>query len=145
MCDDIQECKDTPATALWCAAYAGDTGQLQHLIAEDVDLNVWDEYGRNALTFACDAGNFEVVKQLVEAGAWVDPFENNDEYMTPLMCAARHGQTEIAEYLLDHGANPTLHGGSARTTAEYYARTDYPLLAAILKRAEDKWHLAHSQ
>ena len=142
----MQERTDTPSAALWCAAYNGDTALVSRLIAEGVDINVWDRHGRNALTLACERGHLEVVRLLVNSGAWVDPFEDYDGYMTPLMCAAQTGRIEIVEHLLDHGANPALFGGPSRATAEHYARIDSPsspFLAAILRRAEDEWRKTH--
>jgi uncharacterized protein len=107
----MQNRRDTPAAALWCAAHSGDTSHVARLILEGVDVNVWDEYGRNALTFAAATGHLEAVRTLVEAGAWIDPFEEGSVFMTPLMCAAEYGHLAVAEYLLEQGADPTRHGG----------------------------------
>jgi len=112
------------------------------LIAEGVDVNLWDEHGRCALTFAAAAGHIEVVQTLVKAGAWVDPFDEGNVFMTPLMCAAEKGRLAVAEFLLDQGADPTRHGGVGLCTAEYYARHDHGYLAAILLRAENQWRLS---
>ena len=135
----MQDRTDTPAVALWSAAYAGDLVMVERLIAEDVDVNLWDRHGRSALTFAVHGGHLPVIRRLVVAGAWVDPFEEHSVYMTPLMVAAEHGFVEIAEFLLDCGADPTKHGGVSLSVAEYYAREQHGFLAAILRRAEDKW------
>jgi ankyrin repeat protein len=140
----MQDRRDTPAVAFWCAAHGGDIETVLRLIAEGVDVNVWDEYGRSALTFAAAAGHLEIVRALVRAGAWVDPFEEGSVFMTPLMCAAERGHLAIAEYLLDEGADPTRHGGVSICTAEYYARHDHGYLAAILRRAEDQWRRRES-
>lgn len=138
----MQERKDTPAVALWCAAYAGDLALVERLIAEGVDVNVWDGYGRSALTFAADGGHLAVARRLVAAGAWADPFGEDSVYLTPLMCAADRGHVEMAEYLLECGADPTRQGGAAFRTAEAYARGQHDFLAAILRRAEDEWRRA---
>jgi ankyrin repeat protein len=135
----MQERTDTPAAALWCAAHAGDDGAVDRLLAEGVDVNVWDKHGRSALTFAVMGGRFEMVRKLVGAGAWVDPFEEDTIFMSPLMCAAERGYLEIVEFLLDRGVDPTRRGGYSLCTAEYYARGAHPYLAAILLRAEDEW------
>jgi ankyrin repeat protein len=140
----MQHRRDTPAVALWSAAHAGDAVLVSRLVTEGVDVNVGDQHGRNALTFASAAGHFHVVRMLIEAGAWIDPFEEGSVFMTPLMCAAETGRLEIAEYLLGRGADPTRHGGVSICTAEYYARPAYGYLAAILRRAEDQWRQSNA-
>ena len=55
---------------------------------------------------ACD-GNLALVRYHVDAG--VDLNHVHPEFFsTPLVAALRAGQAEVALYLLDHGANPTL-------------------------------------
>lgn len=143
----MQERTDTPAAALWGAAYSGNLVIVRHLIAEAVDVNLWDRHGRSALCLAAQAGHLEIARALLAAGAWVDPFEDDDKFMSPLMYAAQAGQFEMVELLLANGADPTLHGGSARMTAEHYARSDCApgarLLAAILRDAETQWRRSH--
>lgn len=140
----MQDRTDTPAAALWCAAYSGDSDLISHLIGEGVDVNVWDPWGRSGLTFAAIAGHLTIARMLIEAGAWTDPHEDYDVHLTPLMCAAENGRADIVEYLLDKGADPTRHGGTAQITAENYARQEFPELAARLLKAEDEWRRTHS-
>ena len=60
-------------------------------------VNIVDEYGRNALMLACENGNIEVVKLLLEANADIDIV---DEYgNSALMYAKRYKHTEIIELL----------------------------------------------
>ena len=95
---------------------------------DDIDeLLPWDKYSASALHYVVDKGWMQGVKALVEAGANVNLFDtdfcyspdNNlrpcrrpfdTEYRalyTPLMRAARSQDLfDIAQYLLEHGANP---------------------------------------
>jgi ankyrin repeat protein len=136
----MQEKSGTPASSLWIAAHIGDAAAVRRLLDDGVDVNVWDKYGRTALTLAINAGHVELARLLVESGAWVDPFEDDSVYMTPLMCAANRGDVSLVEYLLDHGADPLKRGGPSFVTAEYYARVESKngYLAAILRLAEDR-------
>ena len=45
----MQERDDSLAAALWTAAWNGNEVVVEHLIAEAVNITVWDRYGRNAL------------------------------------------------------------------------------------------------
>jgi ankyrin repeat protein len=58
----------------------------------------------NALCEACDLGNIEDVRALIDGGAYVDDFDYLDR--TPLMYACMKGHTEIADLLIKHGADP---------------------------------------
>ena len=102
----MQERTDTPAAALWAAAYNGDEAGVSHLLSEGVDVNLWDAYGRSALTFAIKGGHVSTVRRLLAGGAWTDPFDEGSVFMTPLMCAAESCNLEITEMLLDCGADP---------------------------------------
>ncbi len=135
----MQERKDTTASALWRAAYAGDVDTVRHLVGEGVDVNCWDRFGRSALVFAAMAGQVELAKLLVEAGAWIDPHEDYDTYHTPLTAALEYGKVEVAAYLLSAGADPTRHAGPAQRTAADYARSNGLEIAEALDLAEDAW------
>ena len=134
----MQEKTGTPISALWQAAYCGDREAVKRLIKEEVDVNIWDKWGRTALLFAITSGHSEIARDLVRAGAWVDSHEDYDTYDTPLMQAAITGNREMVEYLLAEGADPTLHVGISQMTAESYARHTYPEIAEILLKAENE-------
>ena len=53
---------------------------------------------------AAQAGDFEGVKEMVEAGA--NPSAKIDGDGSPLIGAARSGRSEITKFLLDQGADP---------------------------------------
>src|ERR1700679_426448 len=91
----MQNRTDTPSSSLWQASFGGDRGTVARLIAEGVDVNVWDEHGRRALSFAASAGHQAIAKDMLQVGAWVDPHEDYDLYMTPLALAAERGDMEM--------------------------------------------------
>ena len=120
----LEENPQTPAALLRAAAYNGDSVLVRRLIDEGVDVNVWDNWGRTALSFASREGHVEVVRILVTANAWVDPHEDYDTFETPLIAAAEEGHLEIVKCLIAAGADPSVHAGVSQGTAEFYARTN---------------------
>ena len=69
-----------------------------------------NDFGSTPLHFAANWGQFEIVKILVEAGAWVNA--SNRRGATPLHAAGVKGHREIFQYLEDEGAEnkPTKKG-----------------------------------
>jgi hypothetical protein len=130
----MQEKVDTPVSALWIAAHSGDRCTISRLVAESVDVNDWDKWGRTALLFAASTGRLDIVRDLVRAGACVDPHEDYDVYDSPLMHAAMRGDRAIVLFLLGEGADPTRHVGVSQQTAANFARLDYPQDRNFIRR-----------
>ncbi|KAL6624649.1 hypothetical protein ACP70R_031970 [Stipagrostis hirtigluma subsp. patula] len=87
--------------------------------AAAVAAAVRDANKRTALHFAAREGRTEVCAFLVdELGLPVDPKDDDGE--TPLIHAARLGRLDTVEYLLDHGADPSL-ASSLGATALHHA------------------------
>lgn len=65
------------------------------------------EHKLPALHQAAEAGDLSEVKRLLASGAAIDGIADSDFYYanTPLIWAIGHGQTIIAKYLVDQGAN----------------------------------------
>src|SRR5262245_62191933 len=61
------------------------------------------EGGMTALLFAVRDGNMPMTRLLLDSGADIQLASANDT--SPLIIAIRNGQTEIASYLLNRGAN----------------------------------------
>ena len=114
----------TPAEVLRIAAFNGDEFTVRHLVAEGVDTNINDPWGRTPLSLAAGAGHLGVVRILIDSGAWVNPHENYDIHETPLLAAAENGHLDIVKVLIAAGADPKLFVGQSQATPEFYARTN---------------------
>jgi outer membrane protein assembly factor BamB len=89
--------------ALWEAAGRGDVAAVRKLLDEGTPVDAKTRYGATALSFACDKGQVEVVKLLLERGA--DPNAKDTFYgATPLAWASQHGGLEVARILVEKGA-----------------------------------------
>lgn len=86
--------------SVYLAAYMGDSDRIKKYIESRADLNTEDEKGDTLLCYAAKSGNMQIVKLLVEAGADV----NTGSKWPPLYVAVDNNNTELAEYLIDKGA-----------------------------------------
>lgn len=73
-----------------------------------VDVNTRDEKGETVLYRASEAGKMETIKFLVEEcdGVDINALINNNS--TALKAAVETNENDAVEYLLDHGADPTI-------------------------------------
>jgi ankyrin repeat protein len=112
---------DGPATAAAVAAIrSGDLETLQRLIEEWPDLVTSRLDGRTALHVVTDWPGFypngpAVVAVLVAAGADPDVDTGGDRPETPLHWAASSDDLDVADALIDAGANLETPGGSIGT------------------------------
>jgi len=98
-------------------ARAGDTDQLQKMIAAGMPVNLADEKGQTLLMLASYNGNPDTTRMLLEYGAEVD--QKNDRGQTPLGGVAFKGYAEIAELLIKHGADLNSNNGGGMTPLHY--------------------------
>jgi ankyrin repeat protein len=88
-------------TPLMMAAYNGSYNLVTHLVTQrSVEVN---HPGWSALHYASTNGHLEIVRFLLDNGAYVDPESPNGT--TALMMAARGGHIQIVKLLIDRGAN----------------------------------------
>lgn len=66
------------------------------------DRNIRDWKDKTALHYACELGQHEVVKVLIQEGADIEAESNS---FTPLSLAATHGYAKICKILIDAGAS----------------------------------------
>jgi ankyrin repeat protein len=79
-------------------------------------------------------GDLAKAELLVNYGADIDVID--EEYQsTPLGMAARWGHLPMVEYLLEHGANPTLARANWATPLAWAEKKGHPAIADRLKRA----------
>ncbi|KAK3759044.1 hypothetical protein RRG08_022033 [Elysia crispata] len=79
---------------------------LQHLVAAGAELDLADEDGDTALTFAIFTKNMAALDLLLQSGSLVNTVSNHGE--TPLTFALQRCENQIAIKLLRFGADPTL-------------------------------------
>jgi ankyrin repeat protein len=83
---------------------------LLKMLDMGADPNLKDSNGWTALHYACEFGDFDSVKILVNHKAVIDFFSNN--HRTPLHLAALNNFPEILKYLLENGADPNFKDNS---------------------------------
>ncbi|MFC1781686.1 ankyrin repeat domain-containing protein, partial [Planctomycetota bacterium] len=120
-------------TALVWAVSVGRTEVAEFLISKGADVNITDQWGQTTLVIAqqrgnteiiellrkhgaedaepptnplheaAEAGDIEQIKQLISEGAEIDLRDNRGN--TPLYNAAANGRLEVAELLIENGAD----------------------------------------
>lgn len=84
------------------AAFRGDAGAVQSLLASGAYVNAANNNGATPLNLASETGHAEVVKVLLAAGANVDAARNDG--VTPHYIASQGGHTDVVKLLLAAGA-----------------------------------------
>ncbi|MEM9002941.1 MAG: ankyrin repeat domain-containing protein [Cyanobacteria bacterium P01_F01_bin.86] len=116
------------------ATLAGDVETVRSLLQEGTDPNL--VYHTNtALTYAARDGFIAIARVLIDAGAevnWID-----GEGVTPLILASFKNHVELAELLLDHGADVTVRDQWDRTALDYALRRgEADAIAQLLQRSK---------
>lgn len=125
---------DEPApngnTALMMAAYQKNKPAVLALLAKGAQIN---RPGWAALHYAAAAGDLDIMKLLLERHAYIDA--ESPTGTTPLMLAAREGQEEAVQLLLDEGADASLKDRAWREdAAEFALRAQKPWIAELIRR-----------
>lgn len=107
--------------SLWESSRLGITTQLESILDKDIDVEVRNKQGWNALILASFNGRFSSVKKLLEFGA--NPSATNYKGTTALMYAfsnyERTGDRTIFEALLDAGANTQAKDDLGKSIKDY--------------------------
>lgn len=117
----------TGQTALFMATLKEQNDVVKYLIEKGAKVNVRNRYGVSPLLLCSEAGNEELVKMLVNAGADINMSPSGElaiEHIlagqTPLYGAAKKGHLNICKFLIDHGSNidaETMTGATPLYTA----------------------------
>ena len=104
--ENLNDKANNGATALIVASREGAINVVGDLLSSDVDINLTNQDGNNALWFACFNNNLTLMKLLIDAGIEIN--NQNDNGVTVLMYAASSGKLDAVKLLLAAGANPHL-------------------------------------
>ena len=92
--------------------------------------NSKDELGRSQLYHAAEKKDIEKTRKLIAAGALVDDCDNYGE--TALHCLGWNGCKEVAELILNAGADPTCFDLNGETPLHCSARNNTRAVAIVL-------------
>lgn len=93
-------------TALMQAARYGYENIVLHLLSSKAQVNIVNQMGVDALLLAVHGGYSKVVEVLLENGASIDCKETSQNFVTPLMVAARDGRDDVLRTLLRRSVPP---------------------------------------
>jgi ankyrin repeat protein/predicted DNA-binding WGR domain protein len=111
---DSREMDNQRTTPLMYAARAGRVENVRFLLQENRSIPAFkDRLGYNAIHYAAEYGNFDVVKLLVENGLKIDL--PGPDRKTCLHIAAAKGNWEMVEFLVNNGAKTTTKDKYKRT------------------------------
>jgi uncharacterized protein len=112
------------------AAMLGQEDTVAAMLAADPSqAQATGAHGIPVLYFPAIAGHRAIAERLLAAGAAVNAGVGGD---TPLHGAAAHGQTAMARWLLDHGADPAAVNSSGQTPHAVAEAAGHADTAALL-------------
>lgn len=120
-------------TALWWAAWNGDSRRVNALLASSVDVNAPDIDGETPLHCAARWGFADIADALLQARA--DANFASRSGMTPLHLAVREMRTPVVALLLKHGAKASAADSFGVTPLHDAAAKGCPELVRILLSA----------
>lgn len=143
-------------------ARLGQLVMVKMLLDAGVELEVRDAAGRTPLEIAMLNGRTQTAKTLIDAGAEFDPSgllllcaqqnvtdrdvvrflrqrgadleARDEEGLTPLLIAARHGNHRLIHHLIEYGANVNTLGPDGESALELVRRQNLPEVERFLLR-----------
>jgi ankyrin repeat protein len=121
---------------LHLAAFFGHVHAADVLLARGANVNA---AARNPsrvrpLHSAVAGRSAAVVRRLIEHGADINATQHGG--WTPLQAAALHGDRELVQFFLDHGADAALRSDDGKTAADLAESAGHANVAAMLRRAD---------
>eukprot|EP01135_Chromosphaera_perkinsii_P005942 Nk52_evm10s373 gene=Nk52_evmTU10s373 len=103
----------------WGALYG--KAPILKLLLKHPDCNLYstDDRLRTALHWSVFNTDIKVMKCILEADAFIDPFDESN--LTPLMLAASNDDSKHVDVLLEYGADPTIIDKMGRNAIHYTA------------------------
>lgn len=101
---------------LYSTIYRSDIDSLKHLSNDDINAK-YDSISP-PLHLACEIGNLEIVKALIEKGAYIN--DTRFDGLTPLYLAVLNGHNEVADFLLSRGAGIDIVGDLTKNKTQLH-------------------------
>ena len=116
------------------AASLGDVARLGELLGEDPALaQTRSDDDFTALHYAAFFDGPDAARRLLEHGADVNAFADNELGVHPLNSAAAAGRRDVAAILLEHGADPNAQTGRGFTPLDAARENGDDDLAELLR------------
>jgi len=120
-------------TALMMAAFKNNKRAAEALLAKGAQVN---RPGWTALHYAAAGGSEDIARQLIARKAKLDAVSPRESgAYTPLMMAAREGQSALVRLLMEAGANPSLKNSEGLSAAQIAQRAGHTDIAAAISGA----------
>ncbi|OZI34956.1 hypothetical protein CAL29_16030 [Bordetella genomosp. 10] len=132
---DVNATNGSDETPLMYLALKGETKRAEALIARGAQVN---RLGWTPLHYAASTGQVETAKLLLSKQAIVNA--PGPDGTTPLMMAGRSGSREMAQLLLDAGADPTNRSLAGLDAAAWARSAKQESLAQWLDQAARNYH-----
>jgi len=136
---DVNATNGSDETPLMYLALKGETKRAQALIARGAQVN---RLGWTPLHYAASTGQVETAKLLLSKQAIVNA--PGPDGTTPLMMAGRSGNQQMAQLLLNAGADPTNRSLAGLNAADWARSAKQDALALWLDQAARNYHPARA-
>jgi ankyrin repeat protein len=121
----------SPGQQLIDACEKGEIAAVRKLLDEGVDVNWKDTLGDTALIYASANGHVEIIKLLLDRGAFID-FIRNGVGGTALMNACFNGQVDCVRLLLEKGADMSIKTNNGKTAKDYAIENGHAGIVPLL-------------